>query len=569
MKVIIIGGVAGGATAAARLRRLNENADITIYERTNYISYANCGLPYYIGDVIKNKNSLTLQTPNSFKTRFNVDVKVNHEVISIDRNKKQVTVRNLETLKEFNDSYDKLIIATGAKSIIPDIFKGVNNVFTLKTVEDAFKLKSFIDNNKCKNVLIVGGGFVGLEMAENLVNCDINVSVLEKSNQLFNNVDVEIASFIHSKLRSKNINLLLNNEIINIKNNNGKIEVEFKNKITKTYDIALLSIGIKPESDLAYQSGLELNDNGAIKTNNLMQTSDENIYAVGDVTEKEELLTQQKTFVNLAGPANKEAHIAADNICGIDNYYKGTYRSSIIKLFDLTVAYVGINEKEAKKLGLKYEKIILSPVSHATYYPNALVMTIKVLYEKNTLRILGTQIVGYDGVDKRIDVISTAMFGKLKITDLKDLDLAYAPPYSQAKDPINLIGYIADNIEKGLVKHFYYDDLDDLRMKKDVILLDTRTVLEYNNGHANGFMNIPLDELRNRINDLNKNKDIYVMCQSGLRSYIATRILVQNGYKAYNFAGGYRVYNSIYSEEEMAKETYDCGAEKKVLKKVR
>ena len=569
MKVIIIGGVAGGATAAARLRRLDEKSDITIYERSGYVSYANCGLPYYIGDVIENKNLLTLQTPNSFKSRFNINVKVNHEVININRINKLVIVRNLETDDVFTDNYDKLIISTGGKAIIPNIYKNIENLFTLKTIEDTFEIKSFINNKKNSNVLIIGGGFVGLEMAENLSGLNMNVSILEKGTQLFKDVDYEIASFIHSKFRGNGIKLLLNDEIVTVKNIDNKIKVEFKNNKTSIYDFVILSIGVKPESELALKAGLDVTDSGAIKTNNRMQTFDENIYAVGDVTEKEDLITSENKLVNLAGSANKQGHIAADNICGIDNYYKGTNSSSIIKIFEMTIACTGINEKEAKRLNLNYEKILLSPASHATYYPGSKVMTIKALYEKKSLKILGAQIVGYDGVDKRIDVLSTAIFGKLKITDLKDLDLAYAPPYSSAKDPVNLIGYIADNIENGLVKHFYYEDLEGLRKREDVILLDTRTLLEYNDGHAEGFIHIPLDDLRSRINELDKNKKIYVMCQSGLRSYMATRILVQNGFDAYNLSGGFRIYKSIQTEEEMHNEIYHCGIEKKELKKVR
>jgi len=567
MKIVIVGGVAGGASAAARLRRLNEKAEIIIFEKSSYISYANCGLPYYIGDIIKDESKLTLQTPESFFSRFRINVKVNHEVIDINPEKKEVTVSNLIKGVIFKESYDKLILAPGAKPIKPDFYKEDKRIFTLRTVEDALKIKSYITRNNPKSASIIGGGYVGVEMAENLKRIGLNVSIIQLDNQILNIIDNDMISFVHSTIKANNINLLLNSKVEDLIIKEKEIEVKINNilngsNISINSDIVICAIGVIPDSKLAKLAGLDLGIKGAIKVNNKMQTSNPDIYAVGDVVEIKNYITKEEALISLAGPANKQGRIAADNICLVNSNYEGALGTSIIKVFDLTVACTGINEKECERQGLNYEKVILSPVSHASYYPESKVLTIKVLYEKESLMILGAQIVGYDGVDKRIDIIATAMKAKMKASDLKDLDLAYAPPYSQAKDPINLAGFIVDNIENGLVKQFHYNDLDSLRKRKDVILLDTRTYYEYNNGHAEGFMHIPLDELRDRLSELDDSKKIYVMCQSGLRSYIATRILVQYGYDAYNFSGGYRLYSSIYNNEKLIKEAYECGIDK-------
>ena len=533
MKIVIIGGVAGGATAATRIRRLNEKTEIIIFERSNYISYANCGLPYYIGDEIKDKKTLTLQTPLSLWNRYRIDVRVSHEVLDINSNQKKVRVKNLINGDEFEESYDKLLISPGAKPVILPFLKDVKNVFTLRTVEDTFKIKEYISNNQPKSAVIVGGGFIGVEMAENLVNLGIDVTIIQKDNHLLGNIDRDIASFIHHHIRSKGVKILLNTDIKDVMLN---------------YDMILVSIGVAPDNSLAIKAGLELGYKGSIKVNGKMETSIKDIYAVGDAVEITHYVLNEKRIISLAAPANKQARVAADNICGIENEYKGSLASSIIKVFDMTVATTGIKEKEAIEANLNYEKVILSPASHATYYPGATTMTLKVIYEKETLKILGAQAVGYDGVDKRIDIIATAIFAGMKATELKDLDLAYAPPYSSAKDPVNVAGFIIDNIESEIVEQFYYEDIEELRKKDDAILLDTRTKNEYNLGFAEGFINIPLDELRDKISLLDKNKKIYVMCQSGLRSYLATRILKQNGFKVYNFAGGYKLYGSVFND---------------------
>ena len=562
MRVIIVGGVAGGATAAARIRRLDESAEIIIYERSGYISYANCGLPYYIGGVIQDESDLTLQTPQSFYSRFRINVNVNHEVVKINSLDKTVLVKNVLTNEEFTDKYDKLILSVGAKPIVLDGVEIKEPIFTLRTVEDTFKIRSFIINNNPKNAVVIGGGFIGLEMAENLKNQGIDTTIIQRNSHLLNILDKDMASMVHSEFRKQGVNLLLNTTIETIEKIGDKLKLTLLNGMTLETDLLIMSIGVVPENKLAKELGLELGIKGAIKVNSKMETSIKDIYAVGDVVELKHFVSNEDSVISLAGPANKQGRIAADNICGLNSEYKGSQGSSIIKLFDLTVASTGINEDTAKRLMLNYEKVILSPLSHAGYYPGGKVLTLKVLYDKDSLNILGGQIVGYDGVDKRIDVLATSIRAKMKATELKDLDLAYAPPYSSAKDPINMAGFIIDNIENGIVKQFYYDDIEHLRKSKDVILLDTRTVYEYNKGYVLGFINIPLDDLRERINELDKTKKIYVMCQSGLRSYLATRILVQNGFDAYNFVGGYRLYSSIYKEESLSKECYPCGMDK-------
>ena len=545
MKVVIIGGVAGGATAATRIRRLDEKAEIIIFEKSKYVSYANCGLPYYIGDEIKDKRNLTLASPESLWNRYRIKVKVNHEVIDIDSFNKKVIVKNLKDNSVFEETYDKLLLSPGAKPITLNFLDNhLNNVFTLRTVEDTFKIKEYINFSNPKKVAIIGGGFIGVEMAENLHSLGIQVSIIQKDNQLLKVVDRDIASFIHHHIRSKGVNILLNSFVKGITNNDSQLIVELENKKLE-FDMVIISIGVIPDNILAKKANLALGDNGGIRVDSRMQTSIPDIYAVGDVVEITHNILNKKMLISLAGPANKQARVAADNICGLNSEYKGSLASSVIKVFDMTVAVTGITEEVIKTNNINYEKVFLSPFSHATYYPNASVMSLKVLYEKDTHKILGAQAVGYEGVEKRIDVIAAVMMAKGDAMILKDLDLTYAPPYSSAKDPVNMAGFIIDNIENGLVKQFSFDDIDYLIEKDNVILLDTRTENEYMMGHANGFINIPLDELRNKLYLLDKNKKIYVMCQSGLRSYLATRILMENGFDAYNFIGGYRLYSSI------------------------
>ncbi len=562
MKIVIVGGVAGGATAAARIRRLDENAEIIIFERSGFISYANCGLPYYIGGVIEDEQDLTLQTPESFFRRFKIVAKVNHEVTDIDTKNKTVSVTDLKTGTSFTETYDKLILSPGAKPVLPDFYVENERVFTLRTVEDTLKIRAFIEQKQPQTAVVIGGGFIGLEMAENLMHLGVKTTVVQRFNHLLPTIDCDMASFIHANFRRYGVQLLLNANTEKLTANGEQISLEIDNGNKLNADMVVVSIGVTPENTLAKQAGLELGVKDAIKVNAKMETSVPDIYAVGDAVQVKHFITEQDAVISLAGPANKQGRIVADNICGLNSEYQGSQGSSVIKLFDMTVATTGINEQQAKESGIEYEKVILTQNSHAGYYPNATAMTVKLLFEKETYKILGAQIVGYDGVDKRIDVIATAIRAGMKANELKDLDLAYAPPYSSAKDPVNMAGFVADNIKNGVVKQFYYEDISALRERKDVILLDTRTPFEYMRGRADGFINIPLDDLRERLGELDKTKKIYVMCQSGLRSYFATRILTQNGFDAYNFAGGFRLYSSIKNEELLSKQCYSCGMEK-------
>lgn len=547
MKVVIIGGVAGGATAAARLRRLDEKAEITIFERSGYISYANCGLPYYVGGVIQNKKELTLQSPEGFWNRFRIRVNVHHEATEIHPDRKTVTVRNLDSGETFEESYDKLILSPGAQPVRPKL-PGIDSkrIYTLRTVEDTFRIREAVENGKLKSAVVVGGGFIGVETAENLREMGLQVSLIQRSNHILPPVDYDIASFLHAHMREKGVRLLLEKNVTGFEETAEGISVLLENDSPVTGEIAVLAIGVAPESGLAAKAGLKLGVKGSILVNEHMQTSNEDIYATGDAVSITNTVTGQKAVIALAGPANKQGRIAADHIAGLDSSYQGASGSSVLKIFDMTAAFTGLNERTAKELGLAYDKVILSPASHASYYPGAKVMTMKLLFEKETERILGAQIVGFDGVDKRIDVIATAMQAGMKVTALKNLDLAYAPPYSSAKDPVNMAGFIAENLITGKVGQFYYEDLEALPKDGSVTLLDVRTDGEYGNGHAEGFeTHIPVDDLRERLGELDREKTVYVMCQSGLRSYLACRILAQNGFDCRNFAGGYRFYDSV------------------------
>jgi len=562
MKIVIVGGVAGGATAAARIRRLDENAEIIIFERSGYISYANCGLPYYIGGVIEDEDDLTLQTPAGFFRRFRIIAKTNHEVERIDAKNKTVSVTDLKTGKSFTESYDKLILSPGAKPVLPDFYTPNERTFTLRTVEDTLKIRAFIESAQPKTAVVVGGGFIGLEMAENFAELGIKTTIIQRAGHLLPTVDCDMASFIHANFRAHGVRLMLNANTNKMSVSGNEILLETDGGNVLRTDMVVLAVGVTPENTLAKKAGLALGVKGAIKVNAKMETSERDIYAVGDAVQVKHFITDEDAVISLAGPANKQGRIVADNICGLNSEYKGSQGSSVIKLFDLTVATTGINEKQAKANGILYEKVILTQNSHAGYYPNSTAMTVKLIFEKQSYKILGAQIVGYDGVDKRIDVIATAIRAGLKADELKDLDLAYAPPYSSAKDPVNMAGFVAENIKNSIVKQFYYENIPALREESDAILLDTRTPAEYMRGHADGFIHIPLDDLRERLGELDKTKKIYVMCQSGLRSYLATRILSQNGFDAYNFAGGYRLYSSIKNEEQLSKRCYSCGMEK-------
>ena len=562
MKVVIVGGVAGGATAAARIRRLDEQAEIVVFERSGYISYANCGLPYYIGGVIEDPEELTLQTPESFFRRFRIHMKVRHEVTAIHPEKKTVSVKNLETGAVFEESYDKLLLSPGAKPLWPSL-PGMDSdkLFTLRTVEDTLRIKEFIDQNKPKSAVMVGGGFIGLEVAENLRELGLEVTIVQRPKQLMNPFDSDMAAFIHAEVRKHGVQLALGHSVAGFEEKNGGIEVLLKDSAPIHADLVVLAIGVTPESGLAKDAGLALGMKGSILVNDRMETSVPDIYAVGDAVQVKHYVTGENALIALAGPANKQGRIAADNICGGDSRYLGSQGSSVIKIFDMTAASTGINETNARKSGLDVDTVILSPMSHAGYYPGGKLMTMKVVFEKETYRLLGAQIVGYEGVDKRIDVLATAIHAGLKATQLKDLDLAYAPPYSSAKDPVNMAGFIIDNISRGL-KQWHLEDARNLPRDGSVTLLDTRTEGEYRRGHIEGFRNIPVDELRARIGEIEAGKPVYVICQSGLRSYIATRILEGYGFEAYNFAGGFRFYDAVMNDRALVEASLACGMDR-------
>ena len=516
MKIIIVGGVAGGATAAARIRRLDEHAEITVFERSGYISYANCGLPYYIGDVITDPEELTLQTPESFFKRFRINMKIHHEVISIHPECKTVSVKNLENGEIFEENYDKLILSPG-------------------------------------------GGFIGLELAENLMELGMDVTIVQGPKQLMNPFDPDMASMIHNEMRKHGIKLVLGYTVEGFKGKDNRVDVLLKDNPSLQADMVVLAIGVTPDTVLAKEAGLELGIKESIVVNDRMETSVPDIYAAGDAVQVKHYVTGNDALISLAGPANKQGRIIADNICGGDSRYVGSQGSSVIKVFDMTAATTGINETNAKKSGLEVDTVILSPMSHAGYYPGGKVMTMKVIFEKESYRLLGAQIIGYEGVDKRIDVLATAIHAGLKATQLKDLDLAYAPPYSSAKDPVNMAGFMIDNIAKGTLKQWHLEDMDKISKDKDVVLLDVRTVGEFSRGHIDGFKNIPVDELREQISEIEKGKPVYLICQSGLRSYIASRILEGNGYETYNFSGGFRFYDAVVNDRALIERAYACG----------
>lgn len=546
-KVLIVGGVAGGATAAARLRRLDEHAKIILFERGDHISFANCGLPYYIGNVIEDREELFLQTPESFRTRYNVDVRTGSEVIRIDRESKTVFVRD-KTENIYRESYDYLILSPGAEPVIPPV-EGVKAeaVFTLRNIEDTFRIKDYINSRKPGSAVVAGAGYIGLEMAENLHALGLKVSVIELSDHVIQPLDPDMAAEVHRHMTRKGVNLFLNRAVTAIRFDGGSYDVLMDNGKSLKTDMVILAVGVRPESSLARDAGLELGIRGCIVTDNRMRTSDPFIYAVGDAVETADIVSGKKVYVPLASPANRQARIAADNIAGIASTYDGTLGTSILKVFDMTVAMTGNNERVLKQSGVEYEKSFTYSASNAGYYPGAAFMTIKLLFRKNNGKILGAQITGSKGVDKRIDVLATAIKAGMTVHDLARLELSYAPPYGSAKDPVNTAGYVASNILDGIVKVFHWHDIDFLDPDK-VTILDVRTQEEYRRGTLKGAVNIPLDDLRNRLSELDKSKPVYVFCQVGFRGYVAARILSQNGFRdVYNLSGGYRLFRMISS----------------------
>lgn len=549
-KVVIVGGVAGGASAAARLRRLDENAEIVMFEKGEFISFANCGLPYYVSGEIKEQSALTLQTPKSFNARFNVDVRILSEVIAINPDEKKVTVKKVVDGTTYEESYDELVLSMGADPIRPNI-KGIesNKVFTIRNIPDTLRLKEYVDYKKPQRAVVVGGGFIGLEIAENIKAVGVDVTIVEMSNQVIAPIDYDMAAEVHCHLRSKGVKLMLNSALEEIEEKGNALEVTISGKKVET-DMVVMAIGVKPESKMAVEAGIEVNSRGAIKVDSHMRTNIKNIYAIGDVIEITNFITKEKSYVPLAGPANKQGRIVADNICGLGTVYTGTQGSSVMKVFDITVASTGLNEKEAKRQGLDYGKVYTYSANHATYYPGASMMAIKTIYEKKTGKILGAQIVGRDGVDKRCDVYAVAIRANMTAYDLTNLELCYAPPYGSAKDPVNMAGYVIENTLTGKVEHICWDDLEAAKADENGILLDVRTEAEVANaGIIDGFINIPVDNLRARISELDKSKTIYITCQIGLRGYIAARILSQLGYKCKNFGGGYRFYKILEADK--------------------
>ena len=560
MKVVIVGGVAAGATAAARLRRLDEQAEILIFERSGYISYANCGLPYYIGDVITDPEALTLQTPEQFFARFRVQVRVRHEVTALHPERKTVSVTDLATGRTFEESYDKLILAPGARPTQPRLpGVGLERVFTLRTVEDTFRIKEFIKKHKPQSAVLAGGGFIGLELAENLRELGMEVTIVQRPKQLMNPFDADMAALIHAEMRRHGVQLALGSTVEGFTPTNRGVEVLRKDEPSLQADMVVLAIGVTPDTALAKSAGLALGIKDSILVNDRMETSVPDIYAAGDAVQVRHAVTGQDALISLAGPANKQGRIIADNICGMDSRYTGSQGSSVVKVFSMTAAATGVNEKNARNAGFDPEAVILSPMSHAGYYPGGRLMTMKLVYDKPTLRVLGAQIVGYEGVDKRIDVLATAIHAGMTAPQLKELDLAYAPPYSSAKDPVNMAGFMAEDLDQGLVQQWRAEDEPDLPRDGSVQLVDVRTQAEYAAGHIDGFINLPVDQLREHLEQLDKTKPVYLVCQSGLRSYIASRILKGSGFACSHLTGGYRFYAAVVWDACLTARAASCG----------
>ena len=557
MKVLIVGGVAGGASAAARLRRLDEHAEIIMFEKGEYISYANCGLPYYIGEVIKEKNKLIIQTPEKMRERFNIDVRTNSEVLRINRDKKHIEVFDRVKGTVYSENYDRLILSPGAEPIRPQL-PGIDSprIFTLRNIPDTYKIKEFIDAAKPKRAVVVGAGFIGLEMAENLHLMGVKVTVVELADHVIGPLDYEMAAIVHQHMKTKEVEFYLNDAVKSFVSDGLNIIAELTSGRALRADMVIMGIGVRPETKLASEAGLKLGHFGGIAVNEHMQTSDSSIYAVGDAIETGDFVMgkvnsaivegtatfEGTVLIPLAGPANKQGRIAADNISGRSEKYEGTQGTSIVKVFDITVAITGSNEKKLKKYGVEYEKSFTHSPSHADYYPGSISISIKLLFAKSDGRVLGAQIIGYDGVDKRIDVISTAIRAGMTVFDLEKLELAYAPPYSSAKDPVNIAGYTAANILKGDAGIFHWDEVEGLDRERTLIL-DVRTKAEYNLGTIEGAINIPVDEIRYKLDKLPADKDIYIFCQVGLRGYVAARMLMQKGFAVVkNLSGGYKTY---------------------------
>ncbi|GAU76197.1 CoA-disulfide reductase [Fusibacter sp. 3D3] len=557
-KILIVGGVAGGASTAARMRRMDENAAIIMFERGEYISFANCGLPYYIGGAIEERSALLVQTPEGMKARFNIDVRVQNEVLSIDREKKTVSVNDIANNRKYEESYDVLVLSPGSTPLKPPI-PGIDapNIFTLWNIPDVDRIKSYVDHTKPQKAVVIGGGFIGLEMAENLHDRGMEVSVVEMADQVMAPVDFEMAQIVHRHMKQKKVNLYLGDGVQSFEYHNGLTKVKLQSGKIVEADIVMLSIGVRPQSELAKAAGLEMNSRGGIVVSDKLLTSDPNIYAIGDAVEVVDFISGQKTMIPLAGPANKQGRICADNIAGKNVSYKGTQGTSVAKVFDLTVSSTGVNEKSLKRDGKVYGKdyytTIIHPGSHAGYYPGSIPMTLKLIFGMDG-KVLGAQNIGYDGVEKRIDVIATAIRFGATVFDLTELELAYAPPYSSAKDPVNMAGFVGENILKGITKPFQWHEFENIG--SDVVILDVRAPLERDMGYIENSINIPVDDLRTRMIELDKSKKIVVYCAVGIRGYAAARMLEQNGFdKVYNLMGGYTTYSVVFCQDDASK----CG----------
>jgi CoA-disulfide reductase len=545
MKILIVGGVAGGASCAARLRRLDEKSQIILFERGEHISFANCGLPYYIGDVITEKEKLLVQTPAKMKERFQIDVRIFSEVTQINTTKKVVTVHDTQKKVSYEETYDKLVLSPGANPIRPNL-QGIDgkNVFTLRNIPDTYAIKDFVDHNHPKKAVVVGGGYIGLEIAENLHHRNVDVTIVEMADQVLGPLDYEMATFIHAHLREKNVNLILKDGIQGFEHHPAYSEVLLSSGKKIQTDMIILGIGVRPETILAKNAGLTLGELGGIRVDQHLQTSDPHIYATGDAIEVIDYTNNNYALIPLAGPANKQGRIVADNMMGKNETYDGTQGTSVLKVFDVTVATTGNNEKLLKRFQIPYEKTYIHSGSHASYYPGATPISIKLLFSPTDGKILGAQALGIDGVEKRIDVIATAVRAKMTVRDLETLELSYAPPYSSAKDPVNVVGFVASNILKGDHRVIHWEEVKNKDLK-DSFLIDVRTPEEFQCGTIHDAINIPLDDLRNRLNEIPSHKEIILFCQVGLRGYLAYRILHQNGFSnVKNLSGGFKTYYS-------------------------
>ncbi|WP_434796161.1 CoA-disulfide reductase [Terrisporobacter vanillatitrophus] len=559
-KIIIVGGVAGGASTAARLRRLDENAQIIMFEKGEYISFANCGLPYYIGGTINEREKLIVQTVEVMSSKFNLDIRNLSEVVKIDKENKKVTVKNHKTGESYEETYDTLVLSPGANPLMPPIpgIKECDNLFTLRNIPDTDKVKAYVDNNKPKHAVVIGGGFIGLEMAENLHDRGIKLTLVEAGDQVMAPLDMEMVSIIHDHLIDKNVELVLKDGVNSFANNGKKVILNSGKEIDT--DMIILSIGVKPETTIAKEAGLKLNERGAIVVDAYMKTSDKDIYALGDAVEIMDFVNKKPAMIPLAWPANRQGRIVANNICGRKEKYKGTLGSSVAKIFDYTVATTGNNEKTLKRLGINYKVVHIHPGSHAGYYPGAFPIAMKMTFDPKTGKIFGAQGVGMDGVEKRIDVMATAIKAGLTVFDLQDVEPCYAPPYNSAKDPVNMLGYCASNIIEDMLDTVQWHEVDDI-VKNGGVIIDVREEFELVTGSIPGSIHIPLGQLRDRLNEIPKDKKLYATCQVGLRGYVACRLLSQYGLKCTNIDGGVKTYQFVKrAEESIAKQNKNNNA---------